>query len=104
MWETPLSENLQKEIVTAYERLCRPIPTNPIELLGYKISFMGEAHLRWLFGDIFMDASYLSSVGCRLDAAGIRPFTAKLHPDVTKAREGNSGSDPESSWFGFSGV
>lgn len=58
MWETPLSENLQKEIVSAYERLCRPIPTNPIELLGYKISFMGEAHLRWLFGEIFMDASY----------------------------------------------
>ena len=52
MWETPLSENLQKEIVSAYERLCRPIPTNPIELLGYKISFMGEAHLRWLFGEI----------------------------------------------------
>ena len=46
MWETPLSENLQKEIVSAYERLCRPILTNPIELLGYKISFMGEAHLR----------------------------------------------------------
>src|SRR4029078_6054024 len=44
--------------VSAYERLCRPIPRNPIELLGYKISFMGEAHLRWLFVEIFMDASY----------------------------------------------
>src|SRR5262249_38403102 len=58
MWETPLSENLQKEVVSAYERLCRPILTNPVELMGYKISFMGEAHLRWLFGEIFMDASY----------------------------------------------
>jgi hypothetical protein len=27
-------------------------------LLGYKVSFVGEAHLRWLFGEIFMDASY----------------------------------------------
>ena len=40
------------------ERLCRTILTSPIELLGYKVSFMGEAHLRWLFGEIFMDAPY----------------------------------------------
>ena len=52
MWETPLSENLQKEVVSAYERLCRPILTNPVELMGYKISFMGEAHLRWLRRDL----------------------------------------------------
>ena len=59
MWETPFSENLQKEIVSAYERLCRPILTNPIEPLGYKISFMLGGDLARLALDAIADENAL---------------------------------------------
>ena len=58
MWNSPLPESLKTEIVSAYHRLCQPITANSIDLLGYKISFMGEFYLRWLFKEIFIEGSY----------------------------------------------
>jgi FkbM family methyltransferase len=55
---SPMSEDLQKEIVSAYRRLGRPISSGPINLLGYKISFLGEHQFRHLFDEIFVQGSY----------------------------------------------
>jgi len=65
---SPLPESLQRKIIWAYRRLGRPIANNPIDLLGYKISFMGEEQLRFLFNEIFIEASYFfqASDGCPL--------------------------------------
>ena len=41
---SPLPKRLQKEIVRAHRSLGRPITNNPVDLLGYKISFKGETH------------------------------------------------------------
>jgi FkbM family methyltransferase len=55
---SPLPARLQSEIVRAHRRLGGPIPVNPIDLLGYQIWFMGESQLRYLFDEIFIQASY----------------------------------------------
>src|SRR6516225_8876972 len=55
---SPLSEDLQKEIISAYRCLCNPISSNPINFLGYTISFLGESQFRYLFDEIFMQTSY----------------------------------------------
>jgi hypothetical protein len=53
-----LPASLQDEIVRAHRRLSRPIPFSPVDLLGYKILFMGERQLRSLFNEIVLKASY----------------------------------------------
>ena len=55
---SPLPKRLQKEIVRAHRSLGRPITANPVDLLGYKISFKGEANFRHLFNGIFVQAPY----------------------------------------------
>ena len=57
-FNSPLLEDLQAEIIRSYRRLCRSKGTKEINLLGYKIFFMSEGPLRYLFDEIFMRASY----------------------------------------------
>jgi FkbM family methyltransferase len=57
--KSPLPEGFQREIIRAYRKLGGgPIRTNQINLLGYKICFMGEYELRFQFNEIYMEASY----------------------------------------------
>lgn len=56
--KSPLPIGLQREIIRAYRRLGLPISANQIDLLGYKINFMGESTFRFLFDEIYMEASY----------------------------------------------
>lgn len=58
MWVTPLPEALKAEIMSAVNRFKEPITGNSIELLGYKISFNGEQHLRHLFQEVFIEGCY----------------------------------------------
>ena len=58
MWISPLPESLKTEIISAYQRLSQPITASSIDLLGYRIFFNGENHLRWLFKEIFIEGSY----------------------------------------------
>ena len=55
---SPLPKRFQKEIVRAHRSLGRPITSNPVDLLGYKITFNGETHFRHLFNGIFVQAPY----------------------------------------------
>jgi FkbM family methyltransferase len=56
---SPLPESFQHEIIHAYRQLgSGPIRTNQIDLLGYDIHFMGEIEFRYLFNEIYMEASY----------------------------------------------
>jgi FkbM family methyltransferase len=57
-FNSPLLDDLQAEIIRSYRRLCRSKGTKQIDLLGYKIFFMSEGPLRYLFHEIFMRASY----------------------------------------------
>ena len=54
----PLPKRMKNEIIRAHLRLGRPMPTGPIDLLGYKISHLGEPQFRYLFNEIFMQAPY----------------------------------------------
>lgn len=56
---TSLPTHLRKEIHRAQRRLLwtKPLP-NPIHLLGYKISFMGEDLFRYLLDEVFSSAPY----------------------------------------------
>jgi len=56
--KSPLPKGLQREIIRAYRRLGRHVSSNPIDLLGYRISFLGEIEFRFLFREIFLEASY----------------------------------------------
>lgn len=58
MWDPPLPESLKREIISAIHCFGQPIIGNSIDLLGYKIFFRGEVHFRWLFKEIFYEASY----------------------------------------------
>ena len=54
----PLPKRMKNEIIRAHLRLGRPMPAGPIDLLGYKISYLGEPQFRYLFNEIFMQAPY----------------------------------------------
>jgi len=58
MWINPLPESFKREIINAHHRLSQPIAASSIDLLGYNISFKGEHHFRYLFYDVFIEASY----------------------------------------------
>src|SRR5690348_10496292 len=55
---SPLPVKLQDEIIVAYRQLGRPLKSNPIDILGYKVSYMGEYEIRWLFRELFLEACY----------------------------------------------
>jgi hypothetical protein len=96
-----LPKNLRKEITRAELSLIgrlilgRLMSTNPIDLLGYKISFMSKKEFIYLFYEVFVGASYffqaVKVAGLRFQSVAIG--TRALSPPSLTADIGVSSND-----------
>ena len=56
---SPLPLDLQKEIVSSLKQLDRLSDRDqPVQLMGFKVTYRGARQLRWLFQEIFVNADY----------------------------------------------